>query len=912
MANSKNKKTPPSITAKLEDNRLKRTIARRKRARQVTHLFDHAVPSSLLFRGVFPGQNRRSLDINVSEQHQLSPYVIHLKEPLPNPEEILVMEEMKPIRLNLLVPESHLRRIEDIRPDRSTTDDLRLNSSDLQGQLNEDWSPSLPRLRWTLPSFSFPSLKRSKNGTWISQPAFDPISLDTLNPPEAPEDLLHYFDLPEFDEQAGEETTTSELLLDSIEDALEDSQEHEKAPKAARFHWPKRSFPKFSMPTFFEFAPGWHRALGAFILLSFMFTLPIHAMNVVNNLRDAKHNIETSGQQALGDLEAGANAVLIRDGASAANSFSRAATQFSNALEDIEHLGAGTSFLLSTLPVTQSSYKSGSHLIEAGEAISKAGQRLSEGFIALSNELNPTPTSRMKLLSTYANSALPHLRAAMEHLEKVKPSTLPEDQRDMLVDIQNQLPILIGSIEQFVEFSDMLRIILGDEGTKRYLLLFQNNTELRPTGGFLGSFAELSITDGVITNMSIPGGGTYDLQGNLSTYTIAPKPLQLLKARWEFQDANWFADFPTSARQALQFYYDAGGPTMDGVVAVNATYVADLLDLLGPIEMPEYNRTINAENFVFETQKIVELEYDKQENRPKEFIGDLAPKMLDRIMEKSEQDFLSIVDRINKGLSERDIQLYFTNEDLQRQITTLGWAGEVKWTDGDYLMVIDTNLGGGKTDGVIEQNVDVVVNIDEQGQITNTVTVTRTHHGIRGSTFSGVNNVDYLRLYVPKGSELLNADGFSIPDESLFEYPLDGWTVDDDLLYIADTEKVDPASGTNISVESGKTVFGNWVQTKPGTQSVATFTYRLPFTIETLEDADNFLNRVKGFVGIPSTEEYRLTIQKQSGVLDRSTHVTVHYPDSLVPLWSTHDLNNAYVTNATDAFFAVLFEHQED
>jgi hypothetical protein len=325
--------------------------------------------------------------------------------------------------------------------------------------------------------------------------------------------------------------------------------------------------------------------------------------------------------------------------------------------------------------------------------------------------------------------------------------------------------------------------------------------------------------------------------------------------------------------------------------------------------MPAYGRDITAANFLLETQKIVELEYDREENKPKAFIGDLANELLARSENYGAEEFFSILDVLNQSLTQKDIQIYFRNGDLERRVRSLGWGGEVRATEGDYLLVVNSNLGGGKTDGVIGENVDVQVAIEGDGTIVNTVTVERTHFGTPRSLFTGVNNVDYLRLYVPKGSELLSASGFSIPDQRLFEEPETAWETDEDLVYAEETARVHPESRTDIYEEQGKTVFGNWVQTKPGTNSKATFTYRLPWKLATAPAAPaSFFERVKRFAGLPSTERYTLTVQKQSGVLDRTTTVRLRLPESLQILWASDDPNGASFTNATDGFFGLLLE----
>jgi hypothetical protein len=487
---------------------------------------------------------------------------------------------------------------------------------------------------------------------------------------------------------------------------------------------------------------------------------------------------------------------------------------------------------------------------------------------------------------------------------------LPVEYQNRFVELQSLLPNFLSSAEQITKFSETLSSLLGAEGKKRYLLIFQNNTEIRPTGGFIGSFAVLDVSHGEIVNLSVPEGGSYDIQGAVKNNIISPLPLQIVSGRWEFRDANWFPDFPTSARQALEFYYDSSNPTVDGVVAVNATFISSLLDLLGPVEMPEYDRTIDSENFLFETQKIVEYDFvnyqdpnsAREEEAPKAFIGDLAQKLLARVEGMNPTDLLPILDAAQKGLSQKDIQLYFPNDDLQKAAAELGWTGEIKQTDRDYLMIANANLGGGKTDLVIDENIDLEVNIQDNGSVINTLTITRTHNGISGALFTGVNNIDFMRVYVPRGSKLISASGFTIPDVSLFNRPGEDWTHDPDVLFIEENANVDSKSGTIISEESGKTTFGNWIQTSPGETSTVTFVYELPFAIKT---NNSLLQTVKNKIGLIAGDTYSLLVQKQSGALNRITHVSVKTPVSLSAIWTSG--NEQTFNNNTDSFLSILF-----
>ncbi|MBU4453191.1 DUF4012 domain-containing protein, partial [Patescibacteria group bacterium] len=456
----------------------------------------------------------------------------------------------------------------------------------------------------------------------------------------------------------------------------------------------------------------------------------------------------------------------------------------------------------------------------------------------------------------------------------------------------------------------------GNQEKMRYLLVFQNNTELRATGGFIGSFAQIDVLDGEITNIDIPGGGSYDVQGQLSEFVAPPQPLSLLNDRWEFHDANWFPDFPSSAQKLIWFYQKAGGPTVDGVIAINATLMPQLLEITGPIAMPEYGRTITSENFLFETQKIVEYEYasyqddgDREQDAPKQFIGDLAPKVLEILKQADPETLLKVIDLLSASLTQKDVLMYMEDNQLQSDIETLNWSGSLKNTQGDYLMVVDSNLGGGKTDTVIKQGVNLDVEIQEDGSIINTVTITKEHTGMSSALFEGVNNVDYVRLYVPEGSEFIQANGFEIPDESLFEQADTPLSSDTDMLLWTANFAKDPISQTDIWDEQGKTVFGNWIQTKPGETEVATFTYKLPWKFE--QTNDSIFQKAKSYIGLKNLNEYSIFIQKQPGVVTRTTTIRVFNATNQKVIWtSQNDLfsSGTEFNNDQDRVLSALFE----
>lgn len=878
-------------------------VKRKKRKKTKTNkIFDEAVPAELLS---LSGLKINKPSIKTTKQNNLSPFIIsfaaeksaEISTAALTKLDFLISEEELKISSAALQPEElpHHELAPQLLENERTPRRSRLNALIIDPLL-----PSLTSVREALRNF--------QNKNEIPEPTPAPYVADSLRITETTTAVAwSNFDLPETEEDGGEESeiTTWEEVVRSV---AEKPTEPEAEPAAVSFNKLKKNFNGSFL--WLKKMSAQSRALAVFVLVSFVFVLPLHAMETIGDLRGAKNNLSSVGTEAMAKLSEAVSLITV-DSVAAAASFEAAGKNFGAARSTIADLNSTASLLLSVLPSTRAAYLSGDHLIAAGEALAAAGEKISQGLSAARTD-GLDATGRLTILTDTLETILPSLEQADKDLKKVDPTVLPTEYQDRFSELHALLPAFIAAAKKATDFSEALAVLLGAEDKKRYLLLFQNNTEIRPTGGFLGSFAVLDVSRGEITNLEVPGGGSYDLQGSLKKNLVAPLPIQLVSARWEFQDSNWFPNFPTSARQALEFYDSAGWPTVDGVVAVNATFFSSLLDLLGPVEMNEYDRIIDSENFLFETQKMVEYDYaayqdkdiDRQEAAPKIFIGDLAKKLLAKIKDIDPAAWLRVLDLAQNGLTEKDIQLYFPDEKIQKAVRELEWTGEIKQTDGDYLMVVNANLGGGKTDLVISEKINLEVAVQTDGRIINTLTVERRHNGLNGAMFTGVNNVNFMRVYAPKGSRLISADGFSIPDVSLFEKPDADWERDLDVLFEEETMEIDSASGTMISEEAGKTVFGNWTQTRPGETSIATFVYELPFK---LSSPTGLIQAAKDKIGLTDGLTYSLLTQKQSGSLDRQTAVTVNAPN-LKTVWSSEKNGQTVFNNKTDAFLIFVFE----
>src|SRR3989344_7519944 len=139
-------------------------------------------------------------------------------------------------------------------------------------------------------------------------------------------------------------------------------------------------------------------------------------------------------------------------------------------------------------------------------------------------------------------TALAELTLGNQALEKIDLDDIPEEKRDVFLAVRQNLPTLIGLMQKFEHNEALLEELLGGNGPRKYLFLFQNNHELRATGGFIGSYALLDINDGVVRRFFVDG--IFNPDGQLKEKIVPPKPIQKISASWSLHDSNWFPDFP--------------------------------------------------------------------------------------------------------------------------------------------------------------------------------------------------------------------------------------------------------------------------------------------------------------------------------------------------------------------------------
>lgn len=331
----------------------------------------------------------------------------------------------------------------------------------------------------------------------------------------------------------------------------------------------------------------------------------------------------------------------------------------------------------------------------------------------------------------------------------------------------NLLPIKEDTKKEVQTIDALVSELTKNDGVeRRFLLLLQNNMELRPGGGFLGQYAVLKIKDSDVTGLTFEDANLLDQR--IEAKIPAPYPFEKMMSlkKWKFRDSNFSPDYPTNVEKAKYFYRLAGGNnSFDGVIAVNANTFARAFELTGPMTVSGVE--LNSENAVLKLEEIVEKKYllneDIDTQHRKDIMKTLAAQMTEKLVSLNNIPKLS--NFVLEELRNKDVMLNFVDAELQKKIAEVHWDGSVNqdW-GGDYFMMVDANMGALKSDYYIKRSIEYNVDLTGEKPIAEVFLPyqhTATYGDWRTSDYHS-----YLRIYTPKGTKLLEREMVSYPLEN--------------------------------------------------------------------------------------------------------------------------------------------------
>lgn len=582
------------------------------------------------------------------------------------------------------------------------------------------------------------------------------------------------------------------------------------------------------------------RELRKFLFVVVIVGLPVGLVFGVARVTRAAGQATSLAKQGATSLEQGGQAMTAYDPDRATVAFRDAEKKFLAAKAELTTAVFSQTRAAGRIPVVGSKYRTGLGAITAAIEISRAGQVLASTLVGVT----PPATTGITIEDTGIiqgsfgllgpmlrqpqsfRQGLDHLLAAMTALKDVQTFDVPPAYQTMVATWRQVAPLLTEPGQRGGQVADFLTALFAGDQTKEFLVVFQNHDELRPTGGFIGTFLLVKFEKGIFKVLDAPVTGPFDLTAQIPHTSLPPQPILSIAPYWTFHDANWFLDVPTSSQFLIDFYEQARGFKPDGIFYLTPGLVESLLRLTGPIRPAGYGIDITADNFLRATEHQVEYQYNKALNNPKEFLIDLVPTLLQALTKLNATEGLLAAGVTVQHADQGDLLFFSADPATQKNISEIGWSGQLLTAPDDYLATVTTNLGGGKTDRAITESVVTTVTPQSQGLL-HTVVITRHHGGTTDDPLTGVRNRSFLRVYAPASAQFVDVKG-NVSTEDFFMPAEAGAKPTADLQAAEGTVLVDQTGSVRITNESGRKTFGAWSVVTPGQTSTVTFRYTTP------------------------------------------------------------------------------------
>ena len=531
--------------------------------------------------------------------------------------------------------------------------------------------------------------------------------------------------------------------------------------------------------------------------------------------------------------------------------------------------------LLGWVPVYGGDLASAEDLVAMAAALTVAGDEAYQAVVPLLPRLDAQEgaLSRAEIvrqlsieqprLATAAQAADRALaaRQAIE-LEGLSPKTRP-----LVEKLDPYLPLLADGLDVL----QALPAVVGasEDGPQTYLVLIQNEDELRATGGFITAVAVVTVEGGEIISLQVDD--SYAIDDLSKLYPQPPWQIMeyLVGGVWLLRDANWSPDFPTTAEWAEYLYAIGRLHAVDGVIAVDQQLLRLLLEAIGPVEIPDWPQPISAENFIVYVRASrgkSEGEEDWFEAR-KDFMGPLGFAILEKLQNAPDVSWQAVGKAILQALEERHLLLSLDQPSIRQVLARRGWDGAMRPGEGDFLMVVDSNLGFNKANAAVEESLQYVVDLSDLRSPRAELTVvhrnpTEGDEPCRHAAYdSGDYQAliarcywDYLRVYTLAGAELLEATPHEVPAEWL----LSGEGV---------PARVDVLDNQGLLDENppGLQAYGTMLVVPLGESRQTRFVFALPEEV-LLQGGDG------------QSLTYALRVKKQPGTLANPLTLTIQLP----------------------------------
>jgi hypothetical protein len=453
------------------------------------------------------------------------------------------------------------------------------------------------------------------------------------------------------------------------------------------------------------------------------------------------------------------------------------------------------------------------------------------------------------------------LSLVQKEVDAISPSHYPEiifgkKPKTQLTQIRELTDQSVELVNQARPLIKVLPSLLGESEQKKYLVLFQNDKELRSTGGFITAYSIMAIDKGKLIPET--SEDIYTLDNTISNKPVAPEPILKYLPKvsvLNLRDSNISPDYVKSMETFLQLYNKAGARVpIDGIIAIDTNVLVSTIKIL--------DDQVTASGLTFTTQNDARCDcpqviYALEDNisRPvnyvkterKGLIGSLINAIMVKALSSSPKIYWGpLFQTMLMQTNQKHILFYLFDKEAQKGIEAMNAGGRIQSFEGDYLHINDTNFGGQKSNLFTSEAVQSDYSIDKDGSIQKTITITyRNDFPPSNCNLEAgqlcLNAVlrNWLRIYVPEGSQLIESKGSQVKMSTYNEL--------------------------------GKTVFEGFLTVRPLGQSKFAITYKLPFKLSSGSPLPVLIQKQPGTDGNDYTvsvngktiEEFRLFADKK-------------------------------------------------
>ena len=448
--------------------------------------------------------------------------------------------------------------------------------------------------------------------------------------------------------------------------------------------------------------------------------------------------------------------------------------------------GYSTSF-----PVYGSRLSAALHLVPLAITLAQAGVTscalLNILILRFHNPFNVQGQGLTQADLTLIGNDLHQIKSALDvvvnEASRLQPADIQSDPRikQLLSKLHKDVPTFQSAIANVQEFLIFAPTLLGIGKPANYLIELLDSTELRPGGGFIGNYGVATLSGGRLTAAHITDAylldKPFEASGKSIPYPSAYTWFPLAPAGWSFRDSNLDADFPTAARYGEQNYKLEGGTVpVQGVIAITPAFIQQALVVTGPIKVPEYGEVVTAQNLIDrihyhqlggatagEGSSSIPVNGTSQR---KQFISLMGEHFLARIHQLPPSAFPRFLQLVINSIRAKDVQIYLNLSTAEQYLSQNHLDASIQKSIGDSFMTVDANVSPNKANSMIVNTLNDQIVIDEQGNVKHHTTLTyawTTNAKLYGATLYR----DYVRIYIPNSSSLLNQGGWQFQGKSV-------------------------------------------------------------------------------------------------------------------------------------------------